>query len=410
MRQRVAFLRTLLAGKDVLLLDEPFGALDAITRAELQEWLAAALAAEPRTVLLVTHDVEEALLLCDRVVVLPAGGSRPSSTSHVERGGTRREIVTSRGVRRAARARAGGDRMSRGSGRRWLLLARSRSAAGSSSVRATARARTTSSPLRPRSAAVASRGQRPARASDAWRHGPRGAARATCSRSRSGSAVAVVLHFSAALRRALLPILVFSQTVPTVVLAPILAIVLGYGLGPKLVVIALVCFFPLVVDAVDGLRSTDPELVRMMRTLDASRVRDLPPRRVPGALPAIFSGARVAATYAAVGAVFAEWAGSSAGLGFVMLQAQPSLETARIFAAVLILSAIALALYGAGLARGASPRPLAERGWQCVDRLLAAARAPRSRSFPPAAGGAAEGDAAPRLDAEPRSRRLLFRP
>jgi NitT/TauT family transport system ATP-binding protein len=73
MRQRVAFLRTLLAGKDVLLLDEPFGALDAITRAELQEWLAGALADEPQTVLMVTHDIEEALLLCDRLAVLAHG-------------------------------------------------------------------------------------------------------------------------------------------------------------------------------------------------------------------------------------------------------------------------------------------------------------------------------------------------
>jgi putative hydroxymethylpyrimidine transport system permease protein len=161
-----------------------------------------------------------------------------------------------------------------------------------------------------------------------------------------GLAVAIALHFSTVLRRALLPILVFSQTVPTVVLAPILAIALGYGMGPKLVVVALVCFFPIVVNTVDGLRSTDPELVRMMRTLDASRSALFRRVEFPGALPAIFSGARIAATYAAVGAVFGEWAGSSAGLGFVMLQAQPSLETARIFAAVLILSAIALGLYG----------------------------------------------------------------
>jgi putative hydroxymethylpyrimidine transport system permease protein len=158
-------------------------------------------------------------------------------------------------------------------------------------------------------------------------------------------ALAALLHFSGAVRRALLPILVLSQTVPTVLLAPILAILLGYGIAPKLVVVAIVCFFPIVVNAVDGLRSADPELVRMMQTLHGGRLAIFRRVELPGALPAIFSGARVAATYAAVGAVFGEWAGSSSGLGFVILQAQPALETARIFAAVLVLSALALVLY-----------------------------------------------------------------
>jgi putative hydroxymethylpyrimidine transport system permease protein len=158
-------------------------------------------------------------------------------------------------------------------------------------------------------------------------------------------AIAVLVHASAALRRALLPLLVLSQTVPTVLLAPILAILLGYGLEPKLVVVAVVCFFPIVVNTVDGLRSADPELVRMMRTLHGGRLAVFRRVELPGALPALFSGARVAATYAAVGAVFGEWAGSSAGLGFVILQSQPALDTARIFAAVLVLSGLALALY-----------------------------------------------------------------
>jgi len=95
MRQRVAFLRTLLAEKPVLLLDEPFGALDAITRAELQEWLSGVLASEPRTVLLVTHDVEEALLLCERLLVLAHGRVTADFEVDVAREATRREIVTS---------------------------------------------------------------------------------------------------------------------------------------------------------------------------------------------------------------------------------------------------------------------------------------------------------------------------
>jgi NitT/TauT family transport system ATP-binding protein len=94
MRQRVAFLRTLLADKPVLLLDEPFGALDAITRAELQEWLLGALEAEPRTVVLVSHDVEEALLLCDRVLVLAGGRVARELEVDVARDAPRRAIVT----------------------------------------------------------------------------------------------------------------------------------------------------------------------------------------------------------------------------------------------------------------------------------------------------------------------------
>jgi NitT/TauT family transport system ATP-binding protein len=95
MRQRVAFVRTLLAGKEVLLLDEPFGSLDAITRAELQDWLAEALVAEPRTVLLVTHDVEEALLLCERVVVLAHGRVAADLAVDARKDLSRRELVTS---------------------------------------------------------------------------------------------------------------------------------------------------------------------------------------------------------------------------------------------------------------------------------------------------------------------------
>jgi NitT/TauT family transport system ATP-binding protein len=97
MRQRVAFLRTLLAGKPVLLLDEPFGGLDAITRGEMQEWLARALEAEPRTVVLVTHDVEEALYLCDRVAVLSARPARVVAelVSPEPRAAPRTEAITS---------------------------------------------------------------------------------------------------------------------------------------------------------------------------------------------------------------------------------------------------------------------------------------------------------------------------
>ena len=112
MRQRVAFLRTLLAGRPTLLLDEPFGALDSITRAAMQEWLAEALRAEPRTVVLVTHDVREALYLGDRVAILSPRPGRVVTELAVdlERSGARRETVTDPALRRARGARARGPR------------------------------------------------------------------------------------------------------------------------------------------------------------------------------------------------------------------------------------------------------------------------------------------------------------
>ena len=161
----------------------------------------------------------------------------------------------------------------------------------------------------------------------------------------AGIALGVLLHVSTAVRRALYPILLASQTVPVVVLAPVLAIALGYDLAPKLAVVALVCFFPVVVGIVDGLASVDEEFRRMMRTLDASRLDLFRRVEFPAALPSLFSGLRVAAAYAAVGAVFGEWSGASGGLGYVMQQAAPALDTARIFAAIVILSAVSLALF-----------------------------------------------------------------
>jgi putative hydroxymethylpyrimidine transport system permease protein len=162
----------------------------------------------------------------------------------------------------------------------------------------------------------------------------------------AGVGLAVLLHLSPVARRAVYPLLIGSQTVPIIVLAPILVILLGYGLAPKLVIVALICFFPIVVNGIDGLRSVDPELIRMMRTLDASRWAILRRVEFPAALPSIFSGLRIAATFAAIGAVFGEWSGSNQGLGYVMLAATPNLLTARIFAAIVLLTAIALLLFG----------------------------------------------------------------
>lgn len=162
----------------------------------------------------------------------------------------------------------------------------------------------------------------------------------------AGLGIAIVLHLFETLRRASYPLLIASQTIPIIAIAPIVVIWFGFGIGPKLALIALVCFFPITVNTLDGLRSTDPEAATLMRSLDASRLQILRRVELPGALPYAFSGARIAAVFTTIGAVFGEWAGSSSGLGHLMLQDNAQLETARVFAAFAILSAIALALFG----------------------------------------------------------------
>jgi putative hydroxymethylpyrimidine transport system permease protein len=164
-----------------------------------------------------------------------------------------------------------------------------------------------------------------------------------------GFGFAIALHLSDTLRRAFYPLLVASQTVPVIAIAPILVVWLGFGIGPKLAIIALVCFFPITVNTLDGLRSVDPELPRMMRTLDARRWQILRRVEIPSALPFLLSGAKIAAVISVIGAVFGEWSGADQGLGHLILIAQGQLQTARVFAAVVVLSTLALVLFG-GLA------------------------------------------------------------
>jgi len=149
-----------------------------------------------------------------------------------------------------------------------------------------------------------------------------------------------------ALRLTVYPLIVASQAIPIIVFAPILVVWFGYGIGPKLAVVALVCFFPIAVATADGLRAVDLQAVKMMRTLDASRRQLLWRLEMPTALPFTFSGAKIGVTFAPIAAVFGEWVGSDSGLGHLILQDNAQLNTARVFAAALVLSAIAIGLYG----------------------------------------------------------------
>ncbi len=384
MRQRVAFLRTLLSGKPVLCLDEPFGALDALTRREMQEWLAGALAREPRTVLLVTHDVEEAALLADRIVVLSSRPGRVVAELPVDL--PRPRAATDPDARRAPRARAGGAAGMSGAQTRLPAVPAPPEREPEARTGAGSRTRTRARAASARGDGVIARVVAPALLGLAllgiWQlyatvgsvddfilPAPTEVAQAMW-QDRAllwdnllvtaqevglgvlvalvlGFGLAVALHFSITLRRGTYPLLVASQAVPIVIIAPLLVVWFGFGIVPKLAIIALVCFFPVVVTTLDALGNVDPDQIKLLRTLDASRWQAFRYAEAPAALPAALSGAKIAVAVAVIGAVFAEYAGSSSGLGHLMLQAIPQLETARAYAAVVLLAAFAVALFSA---------------------------------------------------------------
>ena len=246
MRQRVAFLRTLMAGRPVLLLDEPFASLDAITRAEAQGWLAGVLAADDHTVMLVTHDVEEALYLSDQVVVMSPRPGRVTATLERARAARRRPGRRGqlRRVRRAAQAgpaaarrrqarepaaaRGAGPR-SGGRGRCW----RPGSWRRSWDVLADLLSIEPFLVPAPTEVAEALWEDRVAARRGRLGDAARGGAGLRCSRSSPGSALAILIHLSETARRALYPLLVASQTIPIVVLAPMLVVWFGFGIGPE---------------------------------------------------------------------------------------------------------------------------------------------------------------------------------
>ncbi len=160
-----------------------------------------------------------------------------------------------------------------------------------------------------------------------------------------GTLFALAMHLSRTLRDAGYPLLVASQAIPIVVLAPIFVLVFDYGIASKLAIVALICFFPITVNVLDGLRSVDPEQLKLLRSFGAGRLRTLRSVELPTALPSFFSGLRVAATVAVIGAVFGEWAGADEGLGRLVLLGNNQLETPRVYAGTVILTLMAVALF-----------------------------------------------------------------
>jgi NitT/TauT family transport system permease protein/putative hydroxymethylpyrimidine transport system permease protein len=156
---------------------------------------------------------------------------------------------------------------------------------------------------------------------------------------------AVALHFSGIVRHAVYPPLVATQAIPIPMLAPLLVLWLGFGLLPKLVVVALVCFFPIVVTTLTALAAVDPDLIKLMRTFDAGRLQTFWRVELPSALPGLFAGAKLAAVLSVLAAVLAEQTGASSGLGYLLIVTESNLETSEAFASVFVLAALAILLF-----------------------------------------------------------------
>ncbi len=162
-----------------------------------------------------------------------------------------------------------------------------------------------------------------------------------------GVPLAVLIVYSPALKSALYPLIVLTQAVPKIAIAPVLLLVVGHGEFPKVIVAFLVAFFPVVVDTATGLAATPPELLDLSRSYRASAFKTFVKVRLPMALPFFFAGAKVAITLSVIGAVVGEFVGSDAGLGYVILSATSYWKTELAFSSMILLSLMAIVLFGA---------------------------------------------------------------
>lgn len=160
-----------------------------------------------------------------------------------------------------------------------------------------------------------------------------------------GIGIAIALTLSGTARRAVEPILIASQAIPPVIFAPILIAAMGFGSWPKILVVTLGAFFPIVISASAAMRNVDRDLVELMVSMGASRFTVLRRVRLPGAVPGIVAGAKVSASYVVFSAIIAEWMGSSIGLGVYLQRSQASYRMDQLFAAVGVIAVLGVLLF-----------------------------------------------------------------
>ena len=155
---------------------------------------------------------------------------------------------------------------------------------------------------------------------------------------------AILMDSFGALYRAVYPLLVISQTIPTVAIAPLLVLWMGFGMAPKVALVVLTTFFPITVALLEGFRSVDPDAVALLRSMGGGRIVIFTKAKLPNALGSFFSGLRIAASYSVVGAVVAEWLGGFEGLGVYMTRVRKAYAFDRMFAVIVFISVISLLL------------------------------------------------------------------
>ena len=160
-----------------------------------------------------------------------------------------------------------------------------------------------------------------------------------------GVALAWTISLSQTMERVIYPGVVASQTIPIIVIAPLLLIWVGYGMQHKVIVVALISFFPIVVNTVDGLRSADPDMINLLKTLGANRWQVFRKVNVPASMPYLFSGIKIAVTVSVIGAVIGEWVGSSEGLGYLAIRSKSQFLSERVYATVVLLSFMGITLF-----------------------------------------------------------------
>lgn len=164
--------------------------------------------------------------------------------------------------------------------------------------------------------------------------------------------LAMALDFLPVLRRGLMPVFILSQTLPLIAIAPLVVLWFGFGLLPKILLVAFVTFFPMLVATLQGLAATDRDLMALLKSMGASRWAIFRVARLPSALPTFFAGLRISITYAVVGAIFAEYAGAERGLGIVMLNAKNSFRADLVLAAVAVSATLTSLLFATVLLLG----------------------------------------------------------